>query len=58
MLTEEQRRLLSKLDLVDVIDYYSVPVILSYIDPLHAVVVWGWESTFEALERYENHKPD
>jgi len=58
MLTDEQQRLLRSLDPVDVIDFYSVPVILSYIDPLHAVVVWGWKSTFDALERYENHKPD
>ncbi len=58
MLTAEQQRLLAKLDPVDVIDFYSVPVILSFIDPLHAVVVWGWKTTFDALERYERHRPE
>lgn len=58
MLTEEQQRLLSKIDPVDAIDFYSVPVILSFIDPLHAVVVWGWKTTFDALERYEKHKSE
>lgn len=55
MLTEEQKRQIDKMSIVDIIDHLTVPQILSYIDPLHAVVVYGWRSTLDALERYEKH---
>lgn len=58
MLTNEHRRLLSEISLVDVIDYYSVERILQYIDPLHAIVVYGLDEIFKALEQYEKHRTD
>lgn len=58
MLTSEQKQLLSKMSVVDIIDFYSVPRILSYIDPLHAIVVFGVDEVLKALERYEKHSPD
>jgi hypothetical protein len=58
MLTDKQKALLETIDIVDVIDYYSVPALLSNIDSLHAIVVYGLDEIFRALERYENHSPD
>lgn len=55
MLTLEQRNLLDRLKVVDVVDHYSVAVILQSIDPLHAIVVYGLDEIFKALERYENN---
>lgn len=58
MLTHEQQQLLEKIDIIDVIDFYTVPVLLNQIDALHAIVVYGLDEIFRALERYENHSPD
>jgi len=58
MLTKQQRAVLETIDIVDVIDFYSVPQLLSNIDSLHAIVVYGLDEIFRALERYENHSPD
>lgn len=56
MLTDEQRSQLSRMSIVDVIDYYTVPRILQYIDCLHAVVIYGLDEIFKALEKYSKHK--
>jgi len=56
MLTEQQRSVLSQVSIIDVIDFFGVERILSVIDPIHGVIIWGWERVFKALERYENHK--
>lgn len=58
MLTSQQKAFLESIDIVDVIDFYTVPVLLNHIDSLHAVVVYGLDEIFRALERYENHSPD
>ena len=58
MLTDKERAFLDSIDIVDVIDHLSVPAILSNIDSLHAIVVYGLDEIFRALERYENHSPD
>lgn len=55
MLTPEQRKVLETASIVDVIDFYSVPRVLQCIDPLHAIVVYGLDEVFKALERYEKH---
>jgi hypothetical protein len=56
MLTPEQRKLLDQIPLVDIITHFGVQRILSYIDPLHAIVVFGLDEIFRALERYDKHK--
>lgn len=58
MLTDEQKRILDRADLVDVIEHIGVARLLSFIDPIHAIVIWGWETTFKALDKYAHHKPD
>jgi hypothetical protein len=58
MLTDQDKRLLDRLDPVDVIEHYGVAQLLSFVDPLHAISIWGWLNTFNALEKYEAHKPE
>lgn len=57
MLSEQDKAVLSRLDPFEVLDFFGPSVILSFIDPLHGISIWGWERVFAALEAYENHRP-